>query len=369
VARDLVAGPPWILLHSWPFSFDRFIFRDVVVNVALYVPAGFTGHLAFRRFGKMWLSLAAPVLICACWSASIEMIQLYIPSRTCSAVDLATNIVGSMIGVFFALALEDVVAPRGARTASGKLRKRPDRVALSLLACWAVWYLFPIFPVMGRMLLRQKFDLFRHSPVLDLLPFFSALLIWLAGGTLLRAGGLRPSRLYAAISVALIPAQIFILDRQPSPAELAGAVAGAACFAVFWPKRNVQGSIYWKILAWAFLGMIVVRGFAPFQFLRTGVSFSWIPFGGFLNMEWQPGVQIVAEKSFLYGSAIWLVRASGLRLRTATAVVAATLLFIEIAQTHIPGHTAEITDPLWAIFAGWAMLVGAPEQAPARPSR
>jgi hypothetical protein len=140
-------------------------------------------------------------------------------------------------------------------------------------------------------------------------------------------------------------------------------VVGAACFALFWQKRTVYGSLYWKILAWAFLAMIVVRGLAPFRFLAAPAPFSLIPFAGFLNMEWQPGIQEMAQKSFWYGTAIWLMRSSGLGSRTAIALVAAVLLLIEITQIHIPGRTAEITDPLWAIFVGWALTTIAPPQS------
>jgi hypothetical protein len=199
-----------------------------------------------------------------------------------------------------------------------------------------------------------------QSPIVDPVPLLSFAVAWFAAGSLFRAGALRPARRLTAISVILIPAQFFVIDRQPARAELAGAVAGAACFALFWQKRNIYGSVYWKILAWAFLTTIVVRGLAPFRFLPEPVPFSLIPFAGFLNMEWQAGIQEMAQKSFWYGTAIWLMRRSGLGSRTSIAVVAAVLLVIEIAQTHIPGRTAEITDPLWAIFAGWALGVIAP---------
>ncbi len=310
------------------------------------------------------MSLAAPVLISAVWSALIEMTQLFVPSRDCSALDLLTNIAGSIVGVFFAILLEEVLLRNRAQIASSKTRKRPDRAALALLACWVLWLLFPLFPVMGTYALRHKFHAFAISPIVEPVPFLSAALAWFAAGTLFRAGALRPARWLTAISVILIPAQFFIVDRQPAPAALAGAVVGAACFALFWQKRNQYGSLYWKILAWTFLAMIVIRGLAPFRFLPDAAPFSLIPFAGFLNMEWQPGIQEMAQKSFWYGTAIWLMRASGLTSRTAIALVAAVLLLIEIAQTHIPGHTAEITDPLWAIFAGWALTI----IAPPRPS-
>lgn len=317
----------------------------------------------------MWLSLVAPVAICTVWSASIEMTQLFVPTRDCSAIDLITNVIGAVIGVFLAAVLEDVFLPNSAEASlqSGKpLRRRrlPDRAALALLACWVVWLLFPLYPVLGRYVLRPKIGLFLHSPIVDPVPLLSMAVVFFAAGTLFRAGALRPARWLTAISVILVPTQLFIVERQPIRADLAGAILGAACFTLFWQKRTVYGSSYWKTLAWVFLGMIVVRGLAPFRLLHTPVPFSLVPFAGFLTMEWQPGIQEMAQKTFWYGAAIWLIRRSGLDSRTAIILVAVVLLIIEIAQTHIPGHTAEITDPVWAVFVGWALQIIAPTAEP-----
>jgi VanZ family protein len=322
--------------------------------VALYIPAGITGNLAFRRYGKAWLSLTAPVAICAVFSASIEMIQVYVPTRDSSCLDLVTNIAGSMIGVLLAVVLEAYRTGWRSRD-SRKLPTPPDRAALALLACWLLWLWSPLFPVLGRTELAHKINIFVKTPVVDPVPFLSALVVWFVAGSLFRAGALRPARRLTAISVALIPAQFFIVDRQPLPAELAGAVTGAACFALFWPMRNTHRSAWWKVQAGAFLCVIALRGLAPFEFRPAAVSFSWIPFSGFLNMDWQTGVQVMAEKFFWYGTAIWLLAATGQRIRAATALVAAVLLCIEAAQTWLPGRTAEITDPLLAIFAGFAL--------------
>ena len=338
----------WILFHSWSLRFDRFVFRDIVINVALYVPAGITGHLAFRRFRRPWLSFAGPILIGAVWSASIEMLQIFDPSRDCSALDLANNIAGCVLGVLFAILLEDFFLPHQERHSA---RKPPDRAALALLACWTVWLLFPLFPVLGRTVLRQKLSLFTQFAALDLVPFVSAAFCWFTVGSLFRAGGLRPARRLLAISVLFIPAQFFIVDRQPVFAELVGAVTGASLFALCWRKRNA----YQKPLAWAFLGLLVFRGCAPFSFVAAAKPFWWIPLEGFLTMDWQSGVQSVAEKFFWYGTAIWLMLAAGMRAAVATAMVAAVLFVIEVMQTHLPGRTSEITDPLLAIFAGFVL--------------
>ena len=367
----LPANPLLMLLRSWPSDFTRFIFRDVVVNVALYVPAGLTGHLAFRRYGKMWLSLTAPVLICTVWSATIEMVQLFIPTRDTSALDLLTNVIGSIIGVVLGIVIEDVLVLRRARVAATQSRRRlktPDRSAVALLVCWLSWLWFPLFPVLGRTLLLHKVDLFLHAPFAQPVPFVSAMLAWLAAGNLLQASALRPARRWLAISVVFIPVQLFIVDRQPVAAAVAGAVAGVLTFTFLWPLRKSHRGVYWKTTAWAFLAAIVFRGLAPFHFSAVAVPFEWIPFSGFLNMNWQSGMQVIAEKFFWYGTAIWLMRRSGMRVVPATALIAVVLLGIEIAQTRLPGHVAEITDPLWAIFTSGAMVAIARNPKPENPS-
>ncbi len=328
----------WVLLHAWPASVDRFIFRDIAVNVALYIPAGFTGHLAFRRIARPWISVAVPVLICGVFSASVEMAQIFVLSRNCSAVDLLTNIAGAMIGALPAIAPKRVF----------QSTKRPQMTALVLLVCWFVALWFPLMPVMGRHVLGQKLERFVSEAGVRPVSLLSMFVAWFAVGVLMHAARLRPAARFAIASVALLPLQLFILDRQPDVSETMGALSGAALFAVWKSAPR-------RVLAGVFLATIVVRGLTPFQFVSGSSPFLLIPFTGFLNMSWQSGVQVIAEKYFWYGTAIWLFRATGMRVRNAIALVAAVLLLIELAQTQIRGHVAETTDPLLAIFAGLSL--------------
>lgn len=348
------ANPFWILLHSWPTVFNRYTFGDIAINVALYMPAGFTGYLAFRRFAGKAMSVIAPVLICTAFSMSIELIQLFVPSRDCSLLDLVCDIIGSVFGVVLATMLADVFPRKPILGARGK---QPEFGAVALLFCWIGSFLFPLFPVMGRTALGQKLGIFLHAPVGDPVLILTAALVWLTAGNLFQSGAFSSPRWLTVLSVAIIPAQFLVVDRQPSPATLAGALVGAVCFALFWPRRNVYRNAGTKVLAWVFLGMLIVRGLAPFEFDGPAASFSWIPFNGFLETPWQTGIQILAEKFFLYGASVWLLRAAGLRNGMATVVTAAALLGIEIAQTRLPGRTAEITDPLLAILAGFALAI------------
>ncbi len=354
-AAEQLSGNPFVVLFtSWPHAMDRFVIRDVFVNIALYVPAGFTGHLAFRRWGKSWVSFAVPVLICAVHSGSIEMIQLWVPPRDCSLLDLADNIAGAVLGVILAVAMEEVLVRR---LELARPKHPPDRAALALLLCFVISVLFPLFPVLGRAMLMQKARIFLHQPPLDLLTLLSAAVVWFAVGCLCQKASLHPARRYAALAVLLVPAQLFIVDRQPVPAALLGAISGTAAFALLWRKAVAGAALRKRAFALVFLATIAVRGLAPFQFESVAGAFHWIPLAGFLNMDWQVAFQVLAEKLFWYGAAVWLFMAAGLRPRAATAFVTTVLFAIEMAQTYQPGRVAEITDPLLCVFAAFSLAM------------
>jgi hypothetical protein len=168
----------------------------------------------------------------------------------------------------------------------------------------------------------------------------------------LAASGLRRAKVWLGASLLLLPAQFAIVSRQPTRVEMLGSIAGFLLFLVW----GFRGS---RAVAWGFLGLLVVRGLAPFH-LGEAHRFLWIPFEGFLEMNWQTGIEVLLEKVFYYGSAVWLLRVTGMRLRVACGVVVILLGCIEGIQAHVPGRTAEVTDPLLALLVGggfWALRV------------
>jgi VanZ family protein len=340
VPHHLAENPLRILLHSWPLEAPRYFFEDAVVNIALYVPLGFAAYLVFRK------SLVAPLVLGLMLSSAIEMIQLFTPTRVTSMMDVISNVAGSVLGVAVAIAFR------------GAIRLRPshshllfrDRGALALIFCWATSLLLPFFPVLGLYLPERKLTIFLHSPPFALLPFVSAAAVWFALGLLIEATGVRFPRELTAIAVLAIPAQVLVASRQPLLSELLGAIAGALIFAVRPRARKVtlpEGC--------AFISVVLFRGLWPFRFVSAAAAFVWIPFTGALTAAWLPALLVLSEKVFYYGAAVWLLHAAGIRLARSAAAVAIVLAAIEIVQTHLPGRTPEITDPLMAILIGFVL--------------
>jgi hypothetical protein len=116
-----------------------------------------------------------------------------------------------------------------------------------------------------------------------------------------------------------------------------------------YPKRTA-------VVSGLLVSLLIVRGLAPYHWSRIANPFSWVPFGGFLRAEWDFGLLTLLQKSFWYGSALWLLRAAGWRLAHAAIAVAVLLGAIEVIQIHLPGRVAEITDPFLALLL--AMTLG-----------
>jgi hypothetical protein len=154
------------------------------------------------------------------------------------------------------------------------------------------------------------------------------------------------------VALALLPLQFGIMSHNPAPADFIGAALGIAAFHYLGGGKKAD-----RAAAAAMLIALTLNGLAPFHFQARTQEFSWIPFIGFLRSDWQFAIQILLRKLFEYGAAIWLLRRAGVRLLYATCLTTAVLAGIEAAQTFLPQHVAEVTDPLLAILLGFALAV------------
>jgi len=87
--------------------------RDAFRNVLLFLPVGFLYRLTWSsRGGSTPLKASGAVLLGLAVSATAEVVQLFIPGRTPSAVDLTMNTLGAWVGAV----LHDLIANRIAMT-------------------------------------------------------------------------------------------------------------------------------------------------------------------------------------------------------------------------------------------------------------
>ncbi len=340
--RHLSASPFYILLHSWAANpRDRRFLFDVAVNIASYIPLGMSACLAIRRFTSPALAALSSVVLGALLSATIEMVQLFTPHRVCSAVDLVSNTLGAASGVLAAFAFTQITAI----PVAGLRFHFRDRSAVALLFCWVSFLLFPLFPDLWLSAWRAKFAAFIHAPLISPVPILLNAAEWFAVGQLLSAAGVRSPFRWLSALLLLVPIQFGIVNHSPLPADFAGAVVGVLLFHFFG-----QGPSSDRLAGITLLLGLTLRGLAPSHFAGPPQAFSWIPFGGFLGGQWQDSISTLLGKLFRYGGSIWLLHRGGLGARRAGALVAVVLAGIEVLQTRIPGHVAEVTDPVLALL-------------------
>jgi VanZ family protein len=349
-STQLAASPLWVLIHSWPDHIDRFLFRDIAVNVVIYLPVGVFGLLALRQKFPTPFAVTVTVLLALALSSSIEMTQLFDDARDCNAFDVVFNVSGTVLGVALGYVYQQWLKRFLARAETAKLL-HPSGAVL-LFYTWLAYQGFPLFPVLSRTRLGDKFRYLFAAVSISPLETFSYFVEWLVVAQLLEnvLGAERTRRLFPLLLVVL-PAKLLVAGRTVTWSELAGAVL--ACISWYflsrYPKRTA-------VVGGLMVSLLIVRGLVPYHWSRIANPFSWVPFGGFLRAPWDFGLLTLLQKSFWYGSAVWLLRAAGWRLARAAIVVVVLLGAIEVIQIHLPGRVAEITDPLLALLL--AMTLG-----------
>ena len=98
-STQLATSPLWVLIHSWPDHIDRFLFRDIAVNLVICMPVGVLGLLALRQKFPTPFAVLVMLLLALGLSSSIEMTQLFDDSHDCSAFDVVCNVSGTVLGV------------------------------------------------------------------------------------------------------------------------------------------------------------------------------------------------------------------------------------------------------------------------------
>jgi hypothetical protein len=151
------------------------------------------------------------------------------------------------------------------------------------------------------------------------------------------------------IAVVLV-AKVVIVGTTLSAAEIAGAAVALSVWLLL--AVAVSAQIRVTLIALLFAAYIVAERLAPFQFTVDGPAFGWIPFRSLLYGSLELNILSFLEKVFLYGAMIWLLDKSGLRLGTSTILVAVVLFATSLAETYLPGRSAEITDALMSLLIG-----------------
>ena len=337
-------------VHSWPDGKSSIITLDFVLNVLIYIPVGFLGSLSLIRCSPLVRSVG-PVLLAASLSASMEILQAFLPTRFTSLLDFASNTLGTLAGVAAAWFVHDWLE-RLLPVCAARLSAQPGTAML--LAFWIASQWIPLMPYIGLYKLRMRWLYLIH---VDWQRFpwelLSAASAWIAAIHLFEEIAPEVARWPLCLPALVLPIRFIILNQQPSAGDVAGAVA-AALLAWLLPRERFSRS---ASIGSFLLIAILVGGLAPLHYVATPKLFGWIPLGASLESSSLIGaLNVLLAKAFRYGAVVWVLRQCGVRLLPGSVAVAVLLGAIEWAQRYLPGRTPEITDPLLCLSI--AMILG-----------
>jgi VanZ family protein len=348
------------LFSIWPAGWNRFMARDVGINVVLYLPLGTLLYLLLAR-SLHWLPAIVVAILCSgILSTGIEVVQMFEPARNSSALDVACNTMGAALGA--------LVAHRWRlwlnRWTSTEIPRLPGeaRPAVFLLLVWIAYQTIPFFPALSTYRLRAILAGLLKTAGFSFPEFLSLCAAWATALLLLDRATGPPAAAIVAGFLFLAPLKALIASRTVTWEELAAVPVAWLAWSQglrSYPRWAAAGAVL-------VLSAILALGLEPLPG-QAAVSFSWTPFAGSLSYDHAFAALPLLRKGFLYGSALWLLIRSGWSRVASAAALAALLAGIELAQLYLPGHTPEITDPLLALLLGvvlWAIEQPGPRGNP-----
>ncbi len=309
---------------------------DTIANLAAYVPIGIFARLCLS--GGAIRTVLLPITGGALLSIAIEIVQIAIPSRNPSLMDILLNVAGTSIGVALADWLWIRLAPR----LEAAFRSNIPTIAILLALIWIAMHAAPFIPVLGMHQLRAALSPLKtlHWAPQDVGRWMAA---WIIFGTVLRVVTARFAfpLLFGAAAAVSLGMTVLFLGHSISWNEIIGLALSAPLV--------LLGSV--RLQSACVCAGLLISGLAPFQFQETPARFGWIPFVGFLESDWGRAFRVVFEKGYLYTGAVWLLFQSGLGRIASGVSVAMLLAVIEWIQRYLPGRSPEVADPLIALLA------------------
>ncbi len=154
------------VLHlPWLSTFTAF---DAIVNVLAYIPFGFLVGLAVRSRYAPLLSVLIAVCCGMLLSSAMEYLQMYLPMRTSSNLDLLTNTTGTLAGALLAVSISSWSWLKRAlqRWRSGLFHHgREMDFGLALLVLWIFGQINPSMPMLGHVFITEMNHQLFAAPV------------------------------------------------------------------------------------------------------------------------------------------------------------------------------------------------------------
>lgn len=290
---------------------------DALENILLFVPLGIALQAGFARPRARALGALLSVLVLA---IGIQLVQLYLPSRTASVSDAVWNTIGMVVGM--------LAAARVMVLFEAQLSARPgarDNFLLFLVAIWLCYESFPFVPTFDLGALRSHIKALVFAP-----PFQPGRLLQhgaaaLAAIALMHAGWLhRPRQGVFALGMRVLGLEVCVAYGQLRRETLLGIVLGL-CGGGLVAQLGVRRAAGLALLLALIMYLFTVL--TPYREQLPGAGFTLMPFAYLLRSDSLGGLPPTAYETLAIGMSIW----SGLRLSRAPSSTWRVLVFLLLA--------------------------------------
>lgn len=313
---------------------------DIVSNIVLFIPLGLFAALGF---GRQWGRVALFGILGALFAVALQLLQLYLPSRTAALTDAVWNFIGLSLGIAGASFAHKKISPSWSGT------RHLAWARFSFLALWLSAELLPFVPTLDWQTLKDgiKPQLVAPRFHFDLVLLHAAGIAAAAEIVVDQTGVTRTRLGIALAAIFIFFAKIFVYGLGLDWSTLLGFGIGVATWLglsrhAAWFRRN---AVFWIVL-----GAITVATLLSGSDNIRPSRVNWIPFAAMLQGSMLDNVRALAQSAFLIGALLWLGSHRNDREWSIAVALALWLSLLEIVEFFIGGHTADITKPLLAFL-------------------
>lgn len=320
---------------------------DMLGNLVLFFPLGMAGILLAPHNQNATIRATCLLLLAFVFSFVLQLAQVWLPSRSAALADVIWNMAGMTLGLAIAYLIKKY-APRRVRSSDSA-----SLAALSVLGLWLLMELLPLVPSLD----WQKFKDALKPLFLDYTLSFPVAMMHAAGvfiaGSAFVALGRQPAAWLGSALIIVLAGKVAIVSLTLDASLFIGSLAGYAGCLIVW---RLAGTILFEAAFWLLLIAWSIVAITPFSLTSSG-TFNGIPFATLLQGSMETGARGLAQSLFIYTALLWLLQKTGMGIAKATVGLAIWSCLIELIQMGLLGRTADVTEPILLLLAGWTLSV------------
>ncbi|MXS84665.1 VanZ family protein [Nitrosomonas sp. HPC101] len=319
---------------------------DILGNIVLFLPLGIAGERAIRSQNKtlklLLLSIASFI-----FSLVLQILQIWLPTRSAALADVFWNMVGLFSGIGISILTKQMLSSLPGRQS---FSNNKAILPLAILCLWLCSELLPLVPSLD----WQKFkDALKPLQT----PDFNFPLAWMHAASIITAGSilsLLTPRSLAWLTGALLLTligKITIVNQFLDVSTLSGLLAGYLA-SIFLSKTDPYIRV--AVAFWSLLSAWTIDALTPLSF-TTGGTFNLIPFTSMLEGSMLTNAMALSRSFYIYSALLWFTSYIGGNSRGMTLALIFWSIIIELIQMGLLGRSADITEPLLIGLIAWGL--------------